>query len=157
MLNSFKSLNFFNITFNYLAFYEGEVSKHKFMHDLISIRSTVKKHVSVKILPVLNGAVTRMARRARASRRTGGKLIMWKMRAWKESVGVGMGADERCPPCAHRSWPDWEQDQRFGPPFCLPASPLSTRHSNISIFYPVSLTPPPKGQPVAPPAFSYPH
>lgn len=77
-----------------------------------TIRSTVVKHVSVKILPVLNGAVTRTVWRARASRRTGGKLIMWKMRAWKASVGVGMGADEGCPPCAHRSWPDWEQDQR---------------------------------------------
>lgn len=41
----------------------------------------VMKHVSVKILPALNGAAMQPAWRARASRRTGGKLIMWKMRA----------------------------------------------------------------------------
>lgn len=95
------------------------------------------KHVSVKILPVLNGAVTQAAQRPRASRRTGGKLIMWKMRAWKASVGVGMGADEGCPPCAHRSRPDWERDQRRGPAFCLPANPLSTQRSHNSIIHPV--------------------
>lgn len=116
------------------------------------------KRVSVKILPVLNGAVTRMAWRARASRRTGGKLIMWKMRAWKASVGLWMGADEGRPPCAHRSWPVWEQDQlRSDPPFCLPACPLSPPHSHNSIFHPAFLTPPPEAQPVAPPALSYPH
>lgn len=79
------------------------------------------KHVSVKILPVLNGVVMRTAQRPRASRRTGGKLIMWKMRAWKESVRVGIGADEGCPPCAHRSWPDWEHDQLCDLPFCMPS------------------------------------
>lgn len=152
-----KHFVFFKHNFlHYLSTYRNIKSWNNFW-DLPSIRSTVMKHVSVKILPVLNGAVTREARRPRASRRTGGKLIMWKMRAWKASVGVGMGADEGCPPHAHRSWPDWEQDQRRGPPFCLPASPLPTRHSHNSIFHPVYLTPTPQGQPVVPPAFSYPH
>lgn len=91
-----------------------------------TIRFTVMKHVSVKGLPTLNGAVTRTVWRARASRRTGGKLIMWKMKAWKASVGVGMGADEGCPPCARRSWPDWEQDQHCDLPFCLPVCPHRT-------------------------------
>lgn len=43
--------------------------------------TTVMKHVSLKILPALNAAAMQPAWRARASRRTGGKLIMWKMRA----------------------------------------------------------------------------
>lgn len=47
------------------------------------------KHVLLKILPVLNGAAMQPAWRARASRRTGGKLIMWKMRA----VASVRGAD----------------------------------------------------------------
>lgn len=130
------------------------------MHNfggVLSLSSTVMKHVSVKILPVLSGAVTRTAWRPRASRRTGGKLIMWKMRGWKASVGVGTRPDEGCPPCAHRSWPDWEQDQHHGPPFCLPANPLSTQQSHNSIIHSACLTLPPEGQPVAQLALSYPH
>lgn len=81
---------------------------------------------------------------------------MWKMRAWKASIGVWTGADEGCPPHAHRSWPDWEQDQRHGPPLCMPACPRSTQHSYNSISMQF-LAAPPEGQPVAPTAFSYSH
>lgn len=95
---------------------------HHLSH-LLTIRSTVTKHVSVKILPVLNSVVMRAAQRPRASRRTGGKLIMWKMRAWKASVRVGIGADEGCPPRAHRSWPYWEHDQLRDPTLCMPTQP----------------------------------
>lgn len=133
-----------------LKSFDVSTSPAYFRDSIFLIRSTVMKHVSVKALPVLNGAVTQTARRPRASRRTGGKLIMWKMRAWKASIGVGAGADEGSPPCTRRSWPDWEQDQHRGPPVCLPASPLSSLHSHNSIIHPVFL---PKGKLVAPPAF----
>lgn len=105
---------------------------------LESIRSTVMKHDSVRVLPALNGTVTHTVWRARASRRTGGELIMWKMRAWKASVEVGTRADEGYPPRARRSWPDWEQDQRCAPAFCLPAPPppFSPRRSHNSILPP---------------------
>lgn len=117
---------------------------------LETIRSTVMKHVSVRFLPALNGTVTHTVWRARASRRTGGELIMWKMRAWKASVEVGTRADEGYPPRARRSWPDWEQDQRCTPAFGLPAPPPPF-HRNL----PTTLSflrRSPVAQPVAPPA-----
>lgn len=77
---------------------------------------------------------------------------MWKMRVWKESVGVWMGDDEGCPPRAHRSWPDWKKYQRRGPLICLPACSLSIQHSHNAVLHPLFLTPPSEGQPVAPPA-----
>lgn len=88
---------------------------------------------------LLNGAVMRKAWRPRASLRTGGKLIMWKMRAWKAVVGVCMGADKMCPPCAQRSWTNWEQDQPCSPLSCLPGNPCS--HPTFPyLYYPPSVS-----------------
>lgn len=62
----------------------------RIISEAVGQRSTaVMKHVSVQVLPALNGAAMQPAWRARASRRTGGKLIMWKMRA----VASVRGAD----------------------------------------------------------------
>lgn len=96
------------------------------------------EHVSVKTQPVLNGAMTLAAQRPRASRRTGGELIMWKMRVWKASVETAAQADAECTPRTHRSWPDWEQDQRHRAPNSLPASPFPPKFPQLYF------TPPPE-------------
>lgn len=98
------------------------------------ISCSLMKHVSVKILPVLNSTVTCTAQRARASRRTGGELIMWKMRGWKASKEIGLGADEGCPPCTHRSWPNWEKTSAVVLRFVCQVSPLCHRlfHNSVS-------------------------
>lgn len=74
--------------------WKAEASQHVFIDKSERASAdkvyTVIKRVSVKIFPALNGAVMCKARRPGASRRTGGKLIMWKMRAWEASAGTGM-------------------------------------------------------------------
>ena len=59
---------------------------------------------------LLRGWVSWTAQGPRASRGTGGGLIMWKIRPWKRSVGAGPPTDEGCPPPAPRFSPYWEQD-----------------------------------------------
>ena len=94
-------------------------------------------------LPVLNAVVlqftgaTMGGQGEGGSRRTGGGLIMCKMRAWKgECIREGRGADEGCPPCTHRSWPYWEQEPG-APPVCrAKQNPFPPPNSIVSTGYP---------------------